>query len=71
MTSAACFVTDACCPGMPPHIAAKIWRPGTVDMDTTMGYAKARELHQAGENPQVTRPARCLAGLPGVYIKIA
>ena len=63
------FVTDALRSGLPPHIAAKIC--GHTVLDTTMGYAKARELHQAGENPQVTRPARCLAGLPGVYIKIA
>jgi hypothetical protein len=34
------------------------------------GYAKARELHQAGEKPQVARSARCLAGLRGVYIKV-
>jgi integrase len=33
------------------------------------GYAKPRELHQAGEKPQVARSARCVAGLSGVYIK--
>jgi integrase len=41
-----------------------------VSAATTEGYTKARELHQAGEKSQVTRSARRLAGLPGVYIKV-
>lgn len=40
-------MTDAIRSGLPPHIAAKIC--GHAALDTTMGYAKARELHQAGE----------------------
>ena len=63
------FATDAIMNGMPPHICQLLM--GHSSITTTMGYKKARELHQAGEKPQVTRPARCLAGLPGVYIKIA
>jgi hypothetical protein len=34
-------------------------------------YAKARELHQGGEKPQVTRSAMCLAGFPGGCITAA
>ena len=61
------FTTDAILNGMPPHIAQLIL--GHQDINTTMGYKKPRELHQAGEKPQVTRSARCLAGLSGVYVK--
>ncbi len=42
-----------------------------VSAATTEGYTKPRELHQAGGKPQVTRSARCLAGFPGVYVKVA
>jgi integrase len=45
------FVTDALRSGLPPHIAAKIC--GHALLDTTMGYANHRELHQMGENLQV------------------
>jgi site-specific recombinase XerD len=61
------FVTDAIMNGLPPHIAQVICGHG--DINTTMGYKKPRELHQAGEKPQVARSARCVAGLSGVYIK--
>ena len=40
------FVTDALRSGLPPHIAAKIC--GHALLDTTMGYANSRELHQTG-----------------------
>ena len=55
--------------GMPPHIAQLV--AGHRDISTTMGYKNPRELHQAGEKPQVARSARCLARLPGVYIKVS
>jgi hypothetical protein len=61
------FTTDAILNGMPPHIAQLIL--GHDAINTTMGYKKPRELHQAGEKPQVARSARCVAGLSGVYIK--
>jgi len=57
------LITDAIMHGMPPHIAQLV--AGHRDISTTMGYKKARELHQAGEKPQVARLARCLAGLRG------
>ena len=38
---------------------------------TSAIYGKSRELHQAGEKSQVARSARCLAGLPGVYVRVA
>jgi hypothetical protein len=41
------FVTDAIRSGLPAHIAAAIC--GHASLDTTMGYAKARELHQTGD----------------------
>lgn len=63
------FITDAVMSGLPPHIAQVI--AGHKDINTTMGYKKARELHQAGEKPQVARSERCLAGVPGVFIKVA
>src|SRR6266487_2132852 len=53
------LITDAIMHGMPPHIAQLV--AGHRDISTTMGYKKARELHQAGEKPQVARLARCLA----------
>ncbi|MFY4716950.1 tyrosine-type recombinase/integrase [Streptomyces sp. LaBMicrA B280] len=46
------FVTDALRSGLPPHIAARIC--GHRKVDTTLGYAKARELHQTGAKSQVT-----------------
>jgi len=63
------LITDAIMHGMPPHIAQLV--AGHRDVNTTMGYKKARELHQAGEKSQVARSARCLAGLPGVLIRVA
>jgi integrase len=41
------FLTDAIRTGLPPHVAAKIC--GHQLLDTTMGYANPRELHQMGE----------------------
>jgi integrase len=52
------FITDAVMSGLPPHIAQVI--AGHRDINVTMGYKKARELHQMGECPQVT----CLSGWP-------
>jgi len=63
------WITEAVMHGMPPHIAQLICGHQTVT--ATMGYKKPRELHQAGGKPQVTRSARCLAGFPGVYVKVA
>ena len=59
------FVTDAIMNGLPPHIAQII--AGHQDINVTLGYEKARELHQAGEKSQVARSARCPAGLPEFF----
>lgn len=50
------FITDAIRSGLPPHIAQVI--AGHADINTTMGYNKARELHQTGEKSQVASSGR-------------
>ncbi|MGH4009141.1 MAG: hypothetical protein ACRDTH_13465 [Pseudonocardiaceae bacterium] len=45
------FITDAILSGLPPHIAQII--AGHRDINVTLGYKNPRELHQAGEKPQV------------------
>ncbi len=44
------FLTDVIMSGLPPHIAQII--AGHRDINVTLGYTKARELHQAGEKSQ-------------------
>jgi integrase len=60
------FVTDAIMSGLPPHIAQIIWGHKTID--TTIGYKNSRELHQAGEKPQVSRSGDCRNGVPLVLM---
>jgi hypothetical protein len=40
-------------------------------LDTTQGYYKSRELHQAGEKSQVARSTRCWSGLSGQRVTAA
>ncbi|MEV7233741.1 site-specific integrase [Streptomyces sp. NPDC051020] len=62
------FITDAITNGMPPHIAQLVF--GHRDINTTMGYKKARELHQTGAKPQVTCSRRRPDG-PQRYYELA
>ncbi|MGW6602500.1 tyrosine-type recombinase/integrase [Streptomyces sp. NPDC055036] len=59
------FITDAIMNGMPPHIAQLV--VGHRDINTTMGYKKARELHQTGEKSQVASSRRGPDGLQRCY----
>ncbi|MGW0628088.1 tyrosine-type recombinase/integrase, partial [Streptomyces sp. NPDC002758] len=59
------FITDAILNGLPPHIAQVI--AGHGDISTTMGYNKARELHQTGEKVQVASSRRGPDGLQRYY----
>jgi hypothetical protein len=56
------FTTDAILNGMPPHIAQLIL--GHDDINTTMGYKNSQELHQPGENPQVSSSQDRRNGVP-------
>jgi integrase len=60
------FATDAIMNGMPPHICQLLM--GHASITTTMGYKNSRELHQAGEKPQVSRSQDRLPGVPLVPI---
>ncbi|WP_407646174.1 tyrosine-type recombinase/integrase [Actinacidiphila oryziradicis] len=52
--------------GVPMHVVSR--RLGHTDVQTTMNtYANPRELHQTGENPQVTRSERGPTGSPSSY----
>ncbi len=51
--------------GLPPHIAQVI--AGHQDINVTLGYKKARELHQTGEKPQVASSRRRPGALEGYY----
>ena len=59
------FITDAVLNGLPPHIAQVI--AGHQDINVTLGYKKARELHQTGEKPQVASSQRGPDGLQRYY----
>jgi integrase len=63
------FITDAVLHGMPPHIAQLV--AGHRDINTTMGYKKARELHQTGEKPQLTWSAWRGSGASGSCVAAA
>ncbi|MFJ1550592.1 tyrosine-type recombinase/integrase, partial [Streptomyces sp. NPDC088246] len=62
------FITEAILNGLPPHIAQVI--AGHSNINTTMGYAKARELHQTGAKSQVTCSRRRPDG-PQRYYELA
>jgi hypothetical protein len=47
------------------HIGAALL--GHLNLEPTRGYVKPRELHQTGENPQVTCPVRANLSNGGEY----
>ncbi|HET9116957.1 MAG TPA: site-specific integrase, partial [Pseudonocardiaceae bacterium] len=57
------FITDTILSGLPPHIAQII--AGHRDINVTLGYKKARELHQVREKSQVTRSTKQRSGISG------
>ncbi len=51
------FATELVNGGLPIHIGAAVL--GHLSLQTTRGYVNSRELHQAGEKPQVSRSKNC------------
>ncbi|MEF9908147.1 site-specific integrase [Streptomyces sp. P9-A2] len=59
------FTTELVNSGLPIHIGATLL--GHLNIQTTRGYVKARELHQTGEKSQVASSGRGPDGLQRYY----